>query len=92
MSTLFVEDRWRSARWGALLILALSPLAVVPLTGMNWGIEDLIASTLLIFGAGLAYEAGLHLWRRPRQRLAAAGATFVAALLIWAELAVGVFD
>lgn len=92
MSSLFVEDRWRSTRWGALLVLALSPLAIVPLTGMNWGVEDLIASTLLILGAGLTYELGLRTWRRPRQRLAVAGVTLALALLIWAELAVGIFD
>jgi hypothetical protein len=92
MAALLVEDRRRSTRWSVLLLVALSPLIIVPLTGMSWGAEDLIASTLLITGAGLAYEASLHLWRGPRQRLVAAGATSAAALLIWAELAVGIFD
>lgn len=92
MTQLLVEDRWRSVRWGVLLLLALCPLVLVPVTGMNWGVEDLIASTLLIVGAGLAYELALRVSRTARHRLLAVAAVVAGALLIWAELAVGILN
>lgn len=92
MAELLAPDRWRSTRWAVLIFMVLSPLVLVPLTGMNWGLEDLIASTGLIVGAGLAYELVLHVWHNPRARVVGGVAALASALLIWAELAVGLVD
>lgn len=92
MTQLLARDRWRATRWTLLILLALSPVVLVWLSGMNWGLGDLVASTLLIFGAGVVYEAAQLLWRNPRHRLFAGAATLAGVMLVWAELAVGILD
>lgn len=81
---------WRAAGWGLAGALLLLPLVAMRFTEeVNWGLEDLIAAAALIGGLGLALEATVRLVRRPAARLAVGLALLAIALLIWAELAVG---
>lgn len=83
---------WRALKWGALGLAFLAPLAAQALTPqMNWGVFDFVLFGAMLAAAGLAGEAIVRRVRRPLHR--AIGGLLVAAvfLLVWAELAVGVF-
>ena len=65
--------------------------AIFGLSEVNWGIEDFAAAALLLGGAGLALEAVLRFVRGTGARLGLGLAIGVALMLVWAELAVGLF-
>lgn len=58
---------------------------------MNWGIEDLVAAVALLGSAGIALALILRSVHSRLPRLLLAGGIVVAALAIWAHLAVGIF-
>lgn len=56
---------------------------------INWGMEDFIAMGILLFGAGSSF---IFLARRiKKNRLLIALGVLIALILVWAELAVGIF-
>ena len=59
---------------------------------MNWGSEDFIAALLLIGGAALALFVLIRLCRTRRRRIAAIISIAGLTVLLWIELAVGIFD
>lgn len=71
-------------------LILLVPFAAMQFTDeVAWTPADFVAAGALLFGAGLAY---LLLTRKARgRRVALAMATALVLLLVWAELAVGVF-
>jgi hypothetical protein len=81
-----------------LIALATALILLPPVIGMLisdevvWGPEDFVFAAALIFGTGLTYE----LVTRNRSNMAfraAVGIVLAAALLlVWAELAVGIWD
>ncbi len=84
--------RWRTLGWGAAGAILLLPLLAMLVTEeMNWGLEDFAAAALLLGAAGLAVELAVHVVRGRRARVAAGLAILAALLLVWAELAVGLF-
>ena len=77
--------------WGLGGLLLLLPAAAMQFTSqVSWGAEDFLAAAVLIGGAGLAIELAVRLLRTPAQRWVAVSTVIAAALLIWAELAVGI--
>lgn len=58
---------------------------------MNWGFEDGIAAALLIGGAAVAAWLIFKLIYRVTMRMILLAVVLIAALAIWAQLAVGVF-
>lgn len=83
---------------GTVLIL-LIPLALqltigtgVDGQGFNWKPGDFLVMGILLFGTGLALEFAAKTLTNPTYRLAAIIAIVLALLLIWAELAVGIFN
>lgn len=72
-------------------LILMIPLAAMQLTNkVVWTLEDFMVMGSLIFGTGFVF---IHVARiMPRKyRTLAAIAFFVMLLLIWAELAVGIF-
>ncbi len=99
MTTITAPTRSKQAsrRMQATILLGTALLLQVPLLGMlltgyvNWGLGDFIAAGVLLAGTGLAYELGTRRLNRRSHRLLV-GATLGSLLLVvWAELAVGLF-
>ena len=85
-------SRWRMAMWGVAAMLLLLPLVAMQFTSeVKWGIEDFAAAALLLGGAGLALEAVLRFVHDRRARIVLGMAVLAALVLVWAELAVGLF-
>jgi hypothetical protein len=85
-------NRWRTAGWGTAGGILLLPLLAMLFTDeMNWGAEDFVAAALLLGSVGLLFEAAVRVVRAPRARVAIGLTLLAALLLVWAELAVGLF-
>jgi ABC-type Mn2+/Zn2+ transport system permease subunit len=80
---------------GILLTVAL--LLLVPLIAMqftnevNWTLFDFLIAGILLLGTGLLCELVMRKVRKPEHRIAFCAVLLVAFLLIWTELAVGIF-
>lgn len=73
-------------------LLLLVPLVAMQFTGeVDWGVEDFVAAAVLLFTAGAAIVLALRTIEGRGKRVAAVAAIALALLLVWAELAVGVF-
>ncbi len=89
-------EKWPAARirrtgWRlAAAILMLPALAMLVTPAVNWGPGDFVAAAALIGLAGLGLEIAARLPRRAWRRRGA-WLVMAAALLVWAELAVGIF-
>lgn len=87
------ENSWRPWLWGlALLLLALPWLAMQFTAEVAWDRADFLAFGAMLALACAGYEGVVRVTtRRSWRRLAAAGIA-AAFLLVWIELAVGIFD
>ncbi|MDQ0477971.1 hypothetical protein [Chryseobacterium sp. MDT2-18] len=80
-----------------LIILAVPALLLVPLiamqfsTGVDWEVFDFIIMSVLLLGAGLLCELVLRKVRSTKGRIVLFGIVLLAFILIWTELAVGIF-
>lgn len=85
------RQRLRLALWAFAAFLLLLPAVAMQITGeVNWGPEDFFAAAVLLGGAGVGIELAVRLLRSPRWRLLAIVGVVALALLVWAELAVGI--
>ncbi len=76
---------------GVLLIL-LVPLVAMQFTNeVNWTLSDFIAGGILLLGSGLLCELILRKTKKNKYRIAFCLALLVVLLLIWLQLAVGIF-
>lgn len=76
----------------AALIL-LVPLVAMQFTDqVNWDLTDFIAIGALLFGTGLTYELVSRKMRNTTHRVVLAMVLVLAMLLIWVDLAVGIFN
>ncbi len=72
-------------------------LLLVPLIGMqftdevNWTLMDFVVAGTLLLGTGLIYELVIKKVIKAPYRIAMSVVLFLSLLLIWAELAVGIF-
>jgi hypothetical protein len=74
------------------LLLLLLPLVAMQFTNdVNWIAFDFIVSGVLLVGFGSIIELTLRLIKKPKYRLIICVALFIFLILIWAELAVGIF-
>ena len=60
-------------------------------TEVNWTVGDFLVAGVLLLGIGLAIELLLRRISQQRQRTLWIILTIVIFLLVWAELAVGIF-
>lgn len=84
---------WRAMLWGGLaILLALLALAMsLGAEGVDWSPSDFVIMGVLLAALGLGIEAMMRLVRGWRERRIAIGALLVVFVLVWAELAVGLF-
>lgn len=75
---------------GTAIILLVPLVAMLFTDGVDWDITDFVVMGVLLLGAGLTFEL-IMTKVRAKYRPVVAAAIILAVLLIWAELAVGVF-
>lgn len=79
------------------IISVVPVLLMVPLIAMlftkevNWTVSDFIVMGMLLLGAGLGCELILRKVKKTSYRIAICAAVLFVFLLVWAELAVGIF-
>ena len=73
-------------------VLLLIPLIAMRFTNeVNWTLSDFIVAGALLLGTGLLLDLILRKINSTKFRIAISVALLVVFLLIWAELAVGIF-
>lgn len=79
------------------IVVTVALLLLVPIIGMqfsddwNWSVPDFIVAGVLLLGTGLLIELVLRKVKTSGRRLALCLVILAVLLLVWAELAVGVF-
>ena len=58
---------------------------------VNWTLSDFVVVGILVLGTGLMYELVLRNINQLKYRIAICGALQFALIMIWVELAVGIF-
>ena len=80
-----------------IIVLAVALLLIIPLIAMqftdevNWSLFDFIVAGVLLLGTGLMCELVMRKVKKIRFRIAICVLLLIVLLLIWAELAVGIF-
>jgi len=75
-----------------VVLLLLIPLIARQFTNeVDWKLPDFIVMGVLLLGTGLLCELVMRKVKKIGHRIVICGAILLALLLIWAELAVGVF-
>jgi hypothetical protein len=80
-----------------IILAAMTGILLIPFIAMqftsevNWSIRDFAIMGVLLYGTGLICEIVLRTVKSVPNRILICGAVVVAFLLIWAELAVGIF-
>jgi peptidoglycan/LPS O-acetylase OafA/YrhL len=76
----------------AVAVMLLIPLIAMQFTDeVNWTLFDFIAAAVLLLGTGLMCELVMRKIKKIRLRIAICAALLIMLLLIWAELAIGIF-
>lgn len=73
------------------ILLSIPFIAMQFTTEVNWSLFDFVVAGVLLLGTGLLCELVLRTIRKREYRLALVGAILLALVLIWIELAVGIF-
>lgn len=79
------------------ILISIALLLLIPLiamqftTAVNWTFIDFVAAAILLLAAGLSIEFGLRKIKAKPYRIALVLIILSALLLVWAELAVGIF-
>jgi hypothetical protein len=80
-----------------IILAAMSVILLIPFIAMQftdevvWSISDFAIMGVLLYGTGLLCELVLRKVKTVQNRILICGAVVIAFLLIWAELAVGIF-
>lgn len=74
-----------------LCLLAIPAFAMLFWEEINWGAEDFIVVGFLIFGLGVLIALTRHRISNVRTRIAVIAFGIFVFLLLWGELAVGIF-
>lgn len=76
----------------AVTLLLLIPLIAMQFTAeVNWTLPDFVVAGALLLGTGLMCELVMRKVKKIRHRIAICAVLLIALLLIWLELAVGIF-
>ena len=74
------------------VVLLLIPLIAMQFTEeVNWTVLDFMVAGVLLFGIGVIFELVIRKIKNIKHRSIIHVALMIAFLLIWAELAVGIF-
>ncbi|MBJ3785776.1 hypothetical protein [Devosia sediminis] len=83
--------KWRVGGWGLAGLLLLVPLLAMQVTdAVNWGAGDFLMAAVLLAATGVGLELVIRYLRDPRHRWIAGCCVVLVAVLVWAELAVGI--
>ena len=84
---------WRRAYWFlAALLLAIPAIAQQFTPEVNWGPGDFLIFGIMLAMLGLLLEGASRIARGKTEQTLLMGGAVLAFLLVWAELAVGIFD
>lgn len=73
-------------------LLLLAQFTAMKLTGdVQWSMFDFVLAGVLLLGTGLAIELVLRMVTQFKYRVAICAAILLALLIVWAEIAIGVF-
>jgi hypothetical protein len=92
-----VHTRQTVAKSVSLVVLATALILLVPLVAMQftaevaWKLSDFLVAGALLIGIGLMFVISMRKLSTSRSRAAAGIALAIALLLVWMELAVGIF-
>ena len=76
----------------SVTVLLLIPLIAMQLTDeVNWGLADFVIAGALLLTTGLLVELAIRKVKNPSYRTAIIAGIIVILLLMWVELAVGIF-
>lgn len=76
-----------------IVLILLIPLIAMQFTNeVNWSVFDFVVAGILLLVTGLLFEFVLRKVKKIKYRIAMCLAILIIFLLIWAELAVGLFD
>jgi len=74
------------------VIILLLPLIALQFTNeVNWTLSDFVIAGVLLIGTGVMCEITIRKIKKTKYRIAVILAILVVLLLIWVELAVGIF-
>jgi len=79
------------------IVLLAASILLVPLVAMqlsdevSWSTSDFVIAGALLLGTGLMFEFVVRKIANPRRRLILCSILVLAFLLVWADLAVGIF-
>ena len=79
------------------IVLTIAILLLIPFLAMqftnevNWSVSDFMVAGVLLRGTGLLCELVMRKVKNIKTRLAICGVILLALLIIWIELAVGIF-
>ncbi len=92
LKVMFIQNK----RLGIILV-AVSSLLLIPLLAMqfteevHWTLSDFVVAGALLMGTGLMVDLVLRKVTQTKYRIALCAAILIGLLLVWAELAVGIF-
>ncbi len=75
----------------AAVILCIPLIAMLFTKQVNWSVFDFIIAGVLLFGTGILCEIVLQRVKKKEHRLAICALVLLIFLLIWIEIAVGLF-
>ena len=79
------------------IIITVAVLLLIPLIAMqftsevNWSLFDFVVAAFLLLGTGLMCEFVLRKVNKTKHRIAVCAVILAAFLIIWVEIAVGIF-
>ena len=84
--------RWRLARWSIAATLLMAPAIAMQITSeVRWGPGDFLVFGGMLAAACYAFELLLRITQRRAYWVASALAVLAIFLLVWAELAIGIW-
>lgn len=86
----FSKRVWRVSAF-TILVLSIPLVAMQFTSEVAWDVFDFIVAGTLLVGTGLIYEYLGHILPDSERRILLRFALLIIFLLVWAELAVGVF-
>ena len=83
----------RAVLWGLFAAVLIAPAVAMQFTAeVNWGPGDFVVAAGLLGLTGLGLELAARASLSRMGKMFAAGGIVLALLVVWAELAVGLFD
>ncbi|PWV51914.1 hypothetical protein [Chitinophaga sp. S165] len=75
----------------AALVLLIPLIAMQFTNEVKWTLSDFVIAGILLLGTGLMIELVLRKVKQTRHRILLCGAIILALMVVWVELAVGIF-